>query len=79
MGNCLPVLPYSSDIYSEFSLLNELTNLVYCYPEVRRWVLKIDNECESRGVAYLEVSKVLGTGVRLRAESKKAGEKAIRE
>ena len=37
------ILPYSTDIYSESSLLNELTNLIYRYPYVRRWLLKIDN------------------------------------
>lgn len=54
------VLPYSIDIYNENSFLNELTNLVYRYPYVKRWVLKIDNESSSRGLAYIDVSKILG-------------------
>lgn len=37
------ILPYSVDIYTESSLLNELTNMIYRYPYVKRWVLKIDN------------------------------------
>ena len=54
------MLPYSVDIYSQNGLLNELTNLVYRYPYVKKWVFKIDNEFRSRGLAYLDVSKILG-------------------
>lgn len=37
------VLPYTKNIYNRTSLINELTFLVFNYPSVRRWVLKIDN------------------------------------
>jgi hypothetical protein len=74
------VLPYSVDIYSEFSLLNELTNLIYRYPYVKRWILKIDNEQESRGLAYIDVYKILGKKINKSAEeSSKHQEKLLRE
>ena len=53
-------MPYSVDVYSQSGLLNELTNLIYRYPFVKRWVLKIDNETNSRGIAYIDVSRILG-------------------
>jgi|688.fasta_scaffold568244_2 hypothetical protein len=34
--------------------------MVYRYPDVNRWVFKIDSETSSRGVAILDTSKLLG-------------------
>lgn len=57
-------------------MLNELTNLIYRYPFVKRWVLKIDNEGASRGVAYIDISKIIGKHLlqRVSEESAKASQ-----
>lgn len=57
-------------------MLNELTNLIYRYPFVKRWVLKIDNEAASRGVAYIDISKIVGKQLlqRVSEESAKASQ-----
>lgn len=34
--------------------------MIYRYPNVKRWVLKIDSETSSRGVAVIDTSKLLG-------------------
>jgi IQ domain-containing protein H len=74
------VLPYSIDIYSQSSLLNELTNLIYRYPYVKRWLLKVDNESQSRGIAYIDVAKIFGKFLtKLAEESTKVQEKVARE
>lgn len=67
-AECASILPYSIDIYNEASLMNELTNLIYRYPLVRRWILKIDNENNSRGLAFIDVYKLLGKKVRRAVE-----------
>lgn len=61
------MLPYSIDIYNQSSLLNELTNMIYSYPQVRKWVLKIDSETSSRGVAVVDTSKLVGKRLHRRA------------
>ena len=38
---------------------NDLTKLIVKYSWVRIWVLKIDDEFESRGIAYLDPGKLL--------------------
>lgn len=53
------VLPYCSDIYNVNSFINELALLIVKYSEINRWVLKIDNEINSRGIAYLDISRII--------------------
>jgi hypothetical protein len=53
------ILPFAKDIYSLKYLISQMTVLVLAHPHVGRWVLKIDNEFDSRGLAFVEVNKLL--------------------
>lgn len=54
----LPVGPWAVDIYDEDEFYNSLAGLVVKHPEVRTWLLKIDDERNSRGTAYLDLQKI---------------------
>lgn len=40
-------------------LANELAFMIQSRPHAWRWIFKIDNEQSSRGLAYLEVNKII--------------------
>ena len=52
-------LPFVKDIYCEETFFNDLAKLIVENSWVKIWVLKIDNEFESRGIAYINVTKIL--------------------
>ena len=51
----IPVSPGVTEIYDEKELINSLALLIQNNNHVDRWMLKIDNETNSRGIAYLEI------------------------
>lgn len=54
----LPTGPWAVDIYDEDEFFTSLAGLVVKHPQVRTWVFKIDDERESRGTAYIDMSKM---------------------
>ena len=45
---------------------------------MKRWILKIDNETNSRGIAYIDVSRILGKFL-LKLQEERGPEKLTRE
>lgn len=54
----MPMAPGSYDIYDEKETLLTLTKLIAYNPGIDTWLLKISNETNSRGIAYLNVSTI---------------------
>ena len=63
------------DVFDEDELLSRLAELLCRHPAVPVWVLRLDDDREGRGVAYLETGKVRG----LRAALQEADEQAREE
>jgi hypothetical protein len=51
----IPVGPGVTEIYDEKELLNSLALLIQNNHHVNRWFLKIDNESNSRGLAWIQL------------------------
>lgn len=45
-------------IFSEKELINSLSILIFKNREIKQWYLKIEDEVNSRGLAYLNISKI---------------------
>lgn len=69
----VPVGPWVVDIYDEDEFYTSLAGLVVKFPQVRMWVFKIDDERDSRGHAYLDLSKLREVADVLRATAKACG------
>lgn len=54
----LPIGPWAADIYDEDEFFTSLAGLVVKFPHIRTWLFKIDDERDSRGLAYVDVSKI---------------------
>ncbi|XP_066491304.1 IQ domain-containing protein H isoform X2 [Tiliqua scincoides] len=52
---CVPVPPGQYDIYSRKQMLEVLSQLIIDYPEVKRWVFKLDHDYGGNGTAYCDV------------------------
>jgi hypothetical protein len=63
----LPIGPWAVDIYDEDEFYTSLAGLVVQHPKVRTWLFKIDDERDSRGHAYIDLSKLKEAGDSLRA------------
>lgn len=53
----IPCLPSAMEMYDYGEFLNTFSVLIIKNPEVKTWVLKIDDEFGGRGIASLDVSK----------------------
>ena len=58
----LPIGPWAVDIYDEDEFFTALAGLVVKHPEVKTWLFKIDDERDSRGHAYIDLSKFPAVG-----------------
>lgn len=56
----VPIPPGAIEIYEEVELFNTLTVLIANNPEVRTWILKIDDTFGGRGIATFCVDTVTG-------------------
>ncbi|CAE8652298.1 unnamed protein product, partial [Polarella glacialis] len=63
----IPTGPWAVDIYDEDEFWTSLAGLVVQHPKVNMWIFKIDDERDSRGSAYIDLSK-------MRQEIRKVGE-----
>eukprot|EP00933_Yihiella_yeosuensis_P044804 TRINITY_DN40075_c0_g1_i1.p1 TRINITY_DN40075_c0_g1~~TRINITY_DN40075_c0_g1_i1.p1 ORF type:complete len:1134 (-),score=232.67 TRINITY_DN40075_c0_g1_i1:84-3485(-) len=72
----LPTGPWAVDIYDEDEFFTSLAGLVVRYPEVKTWVFKIDDERDSRGHAYIDLSKMKEVGETIRASASYLGQGA---
>mmetsp|Transcript_93916 Transcript_93916/g.251355 ORF Transcript_93916/g.251355 Transcript_93916/m.251355 type:complete len:1102 (-) Transcript_93916:179-3484(-) len=54
----LPAPPFASEVYDEEDFYTQLAELLVGYPEVRVWVIKIDDEHGSRGHAYIDMHRL---------------------
>ncbi|KAF7239584.1 IQ domain-containing protein H [Varanus komodoensis] len=52
---CVPVPPGQCDIFSRQQMVDILSQLVIDYPEVKRWVFKVDHDFGGNGTAYCDV------------------------
>lgn len=50
--------PGAYEIYDEKELINTLAILITNNPTVELWLLKIDDECQGRGIASIELRKL---------------------
>ena len=56
----IPTAPSSYEIYDEREFINSLTLLIVNNPMVKRWVFKIDDEFNGRGIAFINLHEVKG-------------------
>mmetsp|Transcript_25501 Transcript_25501/g.55857 ORF Transcript_25501/g.55857 Transcript_25501/m.55857 type:complete len:1098 (-) Transcript_25501:29-3322(-) len=54
----LPTGPSAGNLFTEDELYNSLTTLIVQHPEVNCWLMKLDDEREARGHAYLHVAQL---------------------
>ena len=54
----IPIPPGSFDIYDEKEFLLTLTKLIAYNLDVSQWVFKIDDEVNSRGLAFLDINNI---------------------
>ncbi|CAK0790645.1 unnamed protein product, partial [Prorocentrum cordatum] len=54
----LPTGPWAVDIYDEDELLSSLAGMIVRHPDVQVWLLKIDDERDGRGLAYVDLAKM---------------------
>lgn len=54
----VPIGPWAVDIYDEDEFYTSLAGLAVKHPRVRVWLFKIDDERDSRGHAYVDLSKM---------------------
>lgn len=54
----IPTAPGAFEIYDEKELINTLAVLITNNPAVPTWLLKIDDESQGRGIAFLHVRKL---------------------
>ena len=73
------VLPYCSDIFSSNSFINELALLIVKYPLINRWVLKIDSEIDSRGIACFDITKIIPQKLLINMRKEEKAEKVLKK
>jgi hypothetical protein len=56
----LPIPPSSSLIFKPVDVVPQLSKLIFDYPHIDRWVMKIDGEFGGRGIAYVDRVQLLG-------------------
>jgi len=54
----VPTAPGAFEIYEEKELINTLAILILNNIRIDTWILKIEDETSSRGVAYFEVDSI---------------------
>lgn len=54
----LQTVPGAADIYDDDEFFTSLAGLVLKHPQIRTWVFKIDDERDSRGIAYIDLRKI---------------------
>nr|XP_056721734.1 IQ domain-containing protein H [Euleptes europaea] len=52
----VPVPPGQHDIYTRQQMVEVLSQLIIDYPEVKRWIFKVDNDFGGNGNAYCDVT-----------------------
>jgi hypothetical protein len=62
------------DIYEQSHLWRALAQLIIEHPDVRRWILKIDDQFDGLGIAYCDVAAYLPCYQSMVKEAKKFGE-----
>ncbi|CAD8177263.1 unnamed protein product [Paramecium pentaurelia] len=55
----LPQPPTIRNIYDEKELINSLSVLIIKNPNINTWIIKVDDEQQGRGIAWLEVQKMI--------------------
>ncbi|KAJ7311062.1 hypothetical protein JRQ81_006660 [Phrynocephalus forsythii] len=56
---CIPVPPGQYDVYSRQQMVEVLSQLIIDYPEVKRWIFKVDNDFQGNGTAYCDITRHL--------------------
>ncbi|XP_015270082.1 PREDICTED: IQ domain-containing protein H [Gekko japonicus] len=52
----VPMPPGQHDIYNRQQMVEVLSQLIIDYPEVKRWIFKVDNDFGGNGTAYCDVT-----------------------
>ncbi|CAD8077422.1 unnamed protein product [Paramecium primaurelia] len=55
----MPQPPTIRNIYDEKELINSLSVLIIKNPNINTWIIKVDDEQQGRGIAWLEVQKMI--------------------
>ncbi|CAD8179992.1 unnamed protein product [Paramecium octaurelia] len=55
----MPQPPTIRNIYDEKELINSLSVLIIKNPSINTWIIKVDDESSGRGIAWLEVQKMI--------------------
>ncbi|CAD8086017.1 unnamed protein product [Paramecium sonneborni] len=55
----MPQPPTIRNIYDEKELINSLSVLIIKNPIINTWIIKVDDESQGRGIAWLEVQKMI--------------------